>query len=60
MSTKIGDLIIILPDARVPFILRAEQDAGYSLVGEAYVHSIMRSEAFDFLNGKTRGSASSN
>ena len=46
-STKSGDLVFVLPGARVPFILRARSDGNFKLVGEAYVHGIMQGEAFD-------------
>lgn len=46
-STRSGDLVSVLPGARVPFILRARSDGKFKLVGEAYVHGIMQGEAFD-------------
>jgi hypothetical protein len=39
-----GDLCCILFGARVPFILRRVRD-NYQLVGESYVHGIMKGEA---------------
>lgn len=47
ISTRPGDLVSLLPGARVPFILRARSDGRFRLVGEAYVHGIMQGEAFD-------------
>jgi hypothetical protein len=42
-----GDIIWLLPDADVPFILRPLENGHYKLVGEAYVHGIMHGEALD-------------
>lgn len=43
-----GDVIVIFPGARVPHLLRPVKGAEgrYTLVGEAYVHGIMRGECF--------------
>ena len=46
-STRSGDLVFVLPGARMPFILSAKSDGKFTLVGEAYVHGIMQGEAFD-------------
>lgn len=38
----------ILRNARIPFLLRPVAETGrYRLVGEVYVHGIMRGEAMD-------------
>ncbi|KAL8836532.1 MAG: hypothetical protein Q9170_002887 [Blastenia crenularia] len=44
-----GDLVCVLRSGRVPFVFRAvlEQDGLYELVGEAYVHDVMKGEIFE-------------
>ncbi|KAI5927095.1 heterokaryon incompatibility protein-domain-containing protein [Camillea tinctor] len=44
---KVGDQVWILAGAKVPFILRPQACGGYQLVGEAYVHGVMRGEVLD-------------
>ncbi|KAL9012726.1 MAG: hypothetical protein Q9173_002516 [Seirophora scorigena] len=46
LSTREGDQIYLLSRGRVPFVLRARSDGSHTLVGESYVHGIMRGEAF--------------
>jgi hypothetical protein len=46
-----SDQICILPGASVPFILRREDDH-YLLVGEAYVHGLMKGEAIKLLQNE--------
>lgn len=43
-SMRPGDLVCVLCGGKVPFILRKD-GAGYTLVGEAYVHGIMDGQA---------------
>ena len=45
LSMRLGDEIWIVPGVNVPLILRKVADDRYNLVGEAYVHGIMRGEA---------------
>lgn len=45
-----GDEIFVLSGARVPFVFRARADGTYRLVGEIYVHGIMRGEAFEYMD----------
>lgn len=40
-----GDKVCLLLGCRVPVVLRERRDGGYELVGEAYVHGIMKGEA---------------
>lgn len=43
-----GYLCCVFPGAKVPFILRAmEETSGYKLIGESYIHGIMRGEAIE-------------
>jgi len=45
-SAQAGDQVWILPGANVPFILRPlAVETNYQLIGEAYVHGIMKGEA---------------
>ena len=44
-SIQTGDKVFVFPGGFVPFVLRASTDGYYRLVGEAYVHGIMRGEA---------------
>ena len=49
-----GDLIVVLKGARVPFLIRPSGGptvnslATYLLVGECYIHGIMRPKGCDF------------
>ncbi|OCK99287.1 uncharacterized protein K441DRAFT_652727 [Cenococcum geophilum 1.58] len=45
-QTMEGDVICVIPGARVPYVLR-EDGGNYKLVGECYVHGIMKGEALD-------------
>ena len=44
-SIRTGDKVFVFPGGLVPFVLRTSIDGYYRLVGEAYVHGIMRGEA---------------
>ena len=44
-SVQIGDKVFVLPGGFVPFILRELTEGYYRLIGEAYVHGLMRGEA---------------
>ena len=43
-EARVGDKICILLWGQVPYVVR-EQDDHYVLIGECYVHSIMKGEA---------------
>ncbi len=46
--TEVGDQVWIIKDARVPFILRPVPGSDdFELVGESYVHGVMRGEAVE-------------
>lgn len=45
-TTKLGDCVWLLKGGNVPFILR-EDGKAKRMIGEAYVHGIMRGEAFN-------------
>ncbi|KAI4281215.1 MAG: hypothetical protein L6R38_003877 [Xanthoria sp. 2 TBL-2021] len=47
LSTTVGHEVFIMPGGRVPFVLQAKPDGTYQLMGEVYVHGIMRGEAFE-------------
>ena len=51
-SIHTGDKVFVFPGATVPFVLRTSTEGYYSLVGEAYVHGIMRGEALKDPNNK--------
>ena len=44
-SVQTGDKVFVFPGGLVPFVLRTSIEGDYHLVGEAYVHGIMRGEA---------------
>jgi hypothetical protein len=47
-GTEPGDLTVLFPETRTPFILRpSEHEGKYQLVGNAYVDGIMYGEFFD-------------
>lgn len=45
ISVEPGDQVWVLKGADIPLILRPAKDGRYRLLGEAYVHGIMRGEA---------------
>ena len=47
-ATEVGDHVLICKGSSVPLIVRKceDVDEGFRLVGDAYVHGIMRGEAF--------------
>ncbi|KAL2064662.1 hypothetical protein VTL71DRAFT_3800 [Oculimacula yallundae] len=47
LSAKPDDEIWILEGAKIPFVLRPNDDGSYELVGEAYVHGVMQGELFE-------------
>ena len=51
-STQVGDQVWLISGPSTPFILRPMQNGRYRLIGEAYVHGIMRGEAV--ANGNIR------
>ena len=46
-SIRPGDQVWILAGAKIPFILRPQENGKYVLVGDSYVHGIMHGEAFE-------------
>jgi hypothetical protein len=46
-DTREGDCVMIVLGAVVPFILRSCEDR-YQMVGQAYIHGIMKGEALEF------------
>ncbi|OAF99362.1 HET-domain-containing protein [Paraphaeosphaeria sporulosa] len=48
--TKVNDAIVVLQGGHVPFVVRGQKmvvTKGFELIGETYVHGIMKGEAFD-------------
>ncbi|KAH6684749.1 heterokaryon incompatibility protein-domain-containing protein [Halenospora varia] len=45
-ASEVGDSIVLCKGSSVPLILRRQEDGTFSLVGDAYVHGIMKGEAF--------------
>ena len=46
-TTEVGDSVMICKGSSVPLIMRRNQEDGsFRLIGDAYVHGIMRGEAF--------------
>jgi hypothetical protein len=46
-TTRVGDSIALFKGGKVPLVVTPARDSFWKLVGEAYVHGIMRGEAFD-------------
>lgn len=49
---QVGDAVTVLHGSRVPFVLRSIGEPGkayFTLVGDCFVHAIMRGEAYDML-----------
>jgi len=46
-SLEVGDVVVVLPGAGVPFVLRTAGDGRWRLIGEGYVHGIMHGEALE-------------
>lgn len=44
-SMQPNDIVVVLRGGNTPFILRKGIDEQYHLVGEAYVHGILKGEA---------------
>lgn len=43
-ETRWNDLIVLIAGANTPFVIRPREDGSFTLVGEAYVHGVMRGE----------------
>ena len=50
VSTWLGYYVAVLEGARTPFLLKKKKNGCYALIGEAYVHGLMRGEGI--MNGK--------
>ena len=49
VSAAVGDQIWILPNSRIPFVVRKKMNGTYELVGETWVQGIMNGEVADTL-----------
>jgi hypothetical protein len=53
---QVGDVVAVLFGARVPFVLRQQQDGRYRLIGDCYVHRMMDGEAIrGWIGGELEG-----
>ncbi|KAG0699725.1 heterokaryon incompatibility protein-domain-containing protein [Suillus ampliporus] len=46
-GARVGDEVVVLPGAAVPFVVREVEGGAYILIGEAFVHGAMRGEALE-------------
>ena len=46
-NARPGDQVWILAGAKIPFVLRPQENGKYVVLGDAYVHGIMHGEAFE-------------
>ena len=46
-DTEVGDRVFLLKGGRVPVVLRRREEGRWEVVGEAYVHGVMKGEAWD-------------
>lgn len=49
-GSRTGDRICVILGCNVPFVIRAAELSGYVLIGECYVHGLMRGEALKSTN----------
>ncbi|KAG9197502.1 hypothetical protein G6514_001496 [Epicoccum nigrum] len=54
LATELGDTIVVLEGASTPFVLRSIGDEEYRLVGECYVHGVMKGEIWDAASRELR------
>ena len=52
LATEGGDTIVLLEGNFTPFVLRAMGDEGFRLVGECYVHGVIKGELWDAASRK--------
>ncbi|KAK1752662.1 heterokaryon incompatibility protein-domain-containing protein [Echria macrotheca] len=51
VGTRVGDQVVVLLGAKVPFVLRKYEDCdGFYLIGECYVHGVMDGELLEDLD----------
>lgn len=46
-GARVGDEVVVVPGAAVPFVVREVEDGAYALIGEAFVHGVMGGEALE-------------
>ncbi|KAF3000659.1 hypothetical protein E8E13_000025 [Curvularia kusanoi] len=54
LAIEAGDKIVVLEGASTPFVLRSIGDEAYRLVGECYVHGLMKGEIWAAASGALR------
>ena len=45
-DVQVGDCLVFLEGGQVPYILQQKEET-YELVGDCYIHNLMRGEIFD-------------
>jgi hypothetical protein len=46
-GARVGDEVVVVPGAAVPFVVREVEGGAYALIGEAFVHEAMDGEALE-------------
>jgi hypothetical protein len=46
-GARVGDEVVVVPGAAVPFVVREVEGGAYVLIGEAFVHGAMNGEALE-------------
>jgi hypothetical protein len=46
-SARVGDEVVVVPGAAVPFVMREVEGGAYALIGEAFLHGAMDGEALE-------------
>jgi hypothetical protein len=46
-GARVGDEVVVVPGAAVPFVVREVEGGAYALIGEAFVHGAMDGEALE-------------
>lgn len=46
-GARVGDEVVVVPGAAVPFVVREVEGGAYAFIGEAFVHGVMGGEALE-------------